>query len=134
MQRLLGISPLYRLCVVEEKIRTYNFQRDEVVDHRLPKHYGGHSANDVVYGLGLESILMAHKEEARGAVLLEAVQLLKDALEENRSRLLPLRGPFRGVFGGESDSKRWWLHAQRASNAQFSLRFLQGGAEISVAA
>ena len=33
---------------------------------------------------------MAHKEEAREAVLLQAVQLLRDALEENRS----LRGLF----------------------------------------
>lgn len=50
-----------------EKIRTYNFQRDEVIDHRLGKDLSisSLSANDVLLGDGLEAILAAHRARSQ---------------------------------------------------------------------
>lgn len=67
-----------------EKIRTYNFQRDEVVDHQLSKDEGGagHGANDVLYGEGLEALLQAHQLQARSLLFNRAVDVLEAQIAE----------------------------------------------------
>lgn len=60
-----------------EKIRTYNFQRDEVVDHLLGKAGSTSSAGDVLFGDGLESLLAAHRAKARTERLSQAVAILE---------------------------------------------------------
>lgn len=76
-----------------EKIRTYNFQRDEVVDHQLSKEEGGagHGANDVLFGDGLQALLEAHRARA-------AAQRLDDALAALEALLrAQAQGPVRGA-------------------------------------
>jgi len=65
-----------------EKIRTYNFQRDSVMDHVLGKVEGGlPSANEVLFGEGLESVLRAHLDRSRADRLARALDLLQAQLQ-----------------------------------------------------
>lgn len=64
-----------------EKIRTYNFQRDDVVDHRLSKaDCISLSVGDVMSGGGLRVLLDAHRARDRTNRLEEAVATLRAAL------------------------------------------------------
>mmetsp|Transcript_51571 Transcript_51571/g.144101 ORF Transcript_51571/g.144101 Transcript_51571/m.144101 type:complete len:217 (-) Transcript_51571:76-726(-) len=61
-----------------EKIRTYNFQRDEVTDHLLGKAAGQkYSAEDILFGDGLEGLLAAHRARVRTEELENAVKAIE---------------------------------------------------------
>eukprot|EP00929_Paragymnodinium_shiwhaense_P113551 TRINITY_DN81832_c0_g1_i1.p1 TRINITY_DN81832_c0_g1~~TRINITY_DN81832_c0_g1_i1.p1 ORF type:complete len:423 (-),score=100.61 TRINITY_DN81832_c0_g1_i1:25-1293(-) len=62
-----------------EKFRTYNFQRDEVVDHELGKDAGKHSASDVVMDSGLQALLEKYRERAYTERLQAALSLVEAA-------------------------------------------------------
>lgn len=62
-----------------EKIRTYNFQRSEVVEHRLLKAIGTADANDVLFGNELEYLLEGLRGSVRDERLCEVVDRLSEA-------------------------------------------------------
>lgn len=61
-----------------EKIRTFNFQRDDFADHVLGKDSGVMpSASDVLFGDGLEKILEAHQKRGREERVLSALDMVQ---------------------------------------------------------
>lgn len=65
-----------------EKIRTYNFQRGELIDHVLGKVDGTHfGASNVLYDEQLDDILQAYRERARESDVENTLRFIEDKLK-----------------------------------------------------
>eukprot|EP00928_Gymnodinium_smaydae_P027560 TRINITY_DN21282_c0_g2_i1.p1 TRINITY_DN21282_c0_g2~~TRINITY_DN21282_c0_g2_i1.p1 ORF type:complete len:487 (+),score=128.54 TRINITY_DN21282_c0_g2_i1:109-1461(+) len=69
-----------------EKIRTYNFSRDDVVDHILGKDGTLPGATAVLSGEGLEAVLSAHRAARRRAALEDGLVALEEKLLPPKAR------------------------------------------------